>query len=251
MTQTEDLKGQIALVTGASRGIGRAIAHKLSQAGARVYINFVSNEKAAEESRSECSAKGTEAVLCQGDVSKSEQVDRIFEKIKSEQGRLDILVNNAGIHRDGLAVRLRDSDWEETLGVNLSAAFYCSRAAAKMMMRARFGRIVNMSSVVGQMGNVGQSPYVASKAGVDGLTKAMARELGSRGITVNAVSPGYIETEMTDTMESDLREGAFRHIPLGRFGSVEDVADLVHFLAGPNSGYITGQVIGVNGGLFM
>lgn len=247
----DSLKGQVALVTGGSRGIGRSIAKSLAEQGAHVIINFTSNEAAAVDAQKLCESVGGTAEIAQFSVGESQLVDEQFAKIKERHGRLDILVNNAGISLDGLVIRLKDAEWDKTLSVNLSGAFYCSRAAAKMMMRARTGRIINIASVVGEMGNAGQAPYVASKAGLIGLTKSMAKELAPRGITVNAVTPGFIETDMTDALTGELKEFYLKGIPLERFGQPEEVAQLVAFLSGVSAGYITGQVIGVNGGLYM
>ena len=243
------LTGKVALVTGGSRGIGRSICTALAKAGAKVFINFASNSAAAEETAKLCPEGSAE--LLGFDVSNSESVDAAFDAIREKAGKLDILVNNAGITSDQLLIRLKDEDWHRTMGINLNGAFFCSRAAAKMMMKARTGRIINISSVVGEMGNVGQVAYVASKAGLLGMTKALSRELASRGITVNAITPGYIETDMTKSLNQDLRERLAASIPLGRTGNPEEVAAAVAFLASDVAGYITGQVLGVNGGLYM
>ena len=246
---TASLTGKVALVTGGSRGIGRCICVALAKAGAKVFINFSSNSMAAEETVKLCPEGSAE--LLGFDVSKSESVDAAFDTIKQKAGKLDILVNNAGITSDQLLIRLKDEDWHRTIGINLDGAFFCSRAAAKIMMKARTGRIINISSVVGEMGNVGQVAYVASKAGLIGMTKALSRELASRGITVNAITPGYIETDMTKDLSPDIREKLTSSIPLGRTGHPEEVAAAVAFLATDVAGYVTGQVLGVNGGLYM
>ena len=243
------LTGKVALVTGGSRGIGRAICLALARAGAKVFVNYASNSMAAEETVKLCPPESAETLGF--DVSSSESVDTAFDTIKQKAGKIDILVNNAGITSDSLLIRLKDEDWQKTLAINLNGAFFCGRAAAKMMMKARTGRIINISSVVGEMGNVGQVAYVSSKAGLIGMTKAMARELASRGITVNAVTPGYIETDMTKDLDPALREQLASNIPLGRTGHPEEVAAVVAFLAGDMAGYLTGQIIGVNGGLYM
>lgn len=245
------LQGQIALVTGGSRGIGKAISLKLATLGAKVYINYTSRPDAAEQVAKEIETLGGAATVLGFDVSNSDAVEKAFEQIKTESGKLDILVNNAGVTHDGLFIRMKDDDWSRVLKINLDGAFYCSRAAAKIMMKARYGRIVNISSIVGEMGNAGQAPYVASKAGLIGLTKAIARELAPRSVTVNAVTPGFIETDMTHVLDEKLKEEMHKSIPLGRFGQVNEVADLVAFLSQPNAAYITGQVIGVNGGMYM
>lgn len=243
------LAGKVALVTGGSRGIGRSVCVALAKSGAKVYVNYASNSAAADETVKLCEP-GSAQVLG-FDVANGEAVEQAFDTIKQKEGRIDILVNNAGITSDGLFIRMKDEDWHRTLGINLNGAFFCSRAAAKMMMKARSGRIINMSSVVGQMGNPGQVAYVSSKAGIIGMTKAMARELASRGITVNAVAPGYIDTDMTRDLDAGLKEKLNAEIPLGRTGQPEEIAAAVAFLASDMAGYITGQVIGVNGGLYM
>lgn len=245
------LKGLIALVTGGSRGIGREICCRLAAAGAHVEVNYASNSAAAEETVKLCRQAGGSARACGFDVASSADVDSAVEAIKKEHGHLHILVNNAGIAHDGLLVRFKDEDWKRTLDTNLSGAFYASRAAARHMMKQRWGRIVNVSSIVGEMGNAGQAAYVASKAGLIGLTKSMARELASRGVTVNAITPGFIETDMTAGLDEKLKEQHLAQIPLGRYGSASEVAALVVFLASAESAYITGQSIGINGGMYM
>lgn len=248
---TKLLQDQVAIVTGGSRGIGRAIALEFASNGAHVVVNYSQNSAAAEEVAKLCSEVGGSATVMGFNVGESSQVDQAFDAIKEKHGRLDILVNNAGISRDGLFIRMKDDDWAKTLETNLNGAFYCARAAAKIMMKGRYGRIVNISSVVAEMGNAGQIPYCSSKAGLLGLTKAMARELASRSITVNAVTPGFIETDMTAALGEKLKEEHFKAIPLERYGKAEEVAALVGFLASPRSAYITGQIIGINGGMYM
>lgn len=243
------LTGKIALVTGGSRGIGRAISIELAQAGATVYVNYSSNVQAAEETLRLCSQDASQAMGF--DVANSDAVAAAIDTIREKSGKLDILVNNAGITSDGLLIRIKDDEWRRTLATNLDGAFFCSRAAAKLMMKARTGRIVNISSVVGEMGNAGQAAYVSSKAGLIGLTKAMARELAARSITVNAVAPGFIETDMTRSLSDDIRSHHLSSVALGRMGEASEVAAVVAFLASESAGYITGQVIGVNGGLYM
>lgn len=246
-----NLAGQVALVTGASRGIGRAIAVALAARGCRVFVNYTAGAEAAQATVDACTQAGGSASAVQFDVASSEAADGAISAIHKEAGRLDVLVNNAGIARDGLLIRYKDEDWRRVLAVNLDGAFYCSRAAAKIMMRARQGRIINISSIVGEMGNPGQAAYVASKAGLIGLTKSMAKELAARNITVNAVTPGFIETDMTAALDPATREEMQKQIPLARLGSSEDIAAIVAFLAGSEASYITGQVIGVNGGMYM
>jgi 3-oxoacyl-[acyl-carrier protein] reductase len=245
------LDGQVALVTGASRGIGRAIALALSQAGAYVVINYRDNQQAAEATLHELNGKGGKGELLQCDVSIETQVDAAVKKIVDRQGKVDILVNNAGITVDSLLVRLKSEDWDRVIATNLRGTVLCTKSVCRVMIRQRYGRIVNLSSVVGQTGNVGQSVYAATKAGILGFTKSIARELAPRGITVNAVAPGFIETEMTASLAPQHQEEFLRSIPLGRFGKSEEVARLVVFLVGSGAAYITGQVIGVNGGLYM
>ena len=245
------LNGQVAVVTGAGRGIGRAVARKLAHLGAFVYVNYSRSEADAKSLCDEIAAAGGSAQPICFNVGNAEEVDAAFEKMLKERGRLDILVNNAGVTSDGLMIRLKNADWQRTLDINLSGAFYCARACVKSMMKARAGRIVNISSVVGEMGNAGQTAYAASKAGLIGLTKAMAREFASRGITVNAVAPGFVVTDMTGALSEEQRAELAKGIPLGRFGTVEDIAEAVAFLSMPSAGYITGEVLGVNGGMYM
>ena len=239
------------MVTGGSRGIGRAVVLALGHRGARVVVNYRDNHSAAEETLKQLLAVGGSGELCPFDVSQEAQVDEAVKKIVDQHKKIDIVVNNAGVTSDNLLVRLKPEDWDRVLGINLKGTVHCTKAVCRGMIRARYGRIINMASVVGQMGNAGQSAYAASKAGIIGFTRAMARELASRGITVNAVAPGYIDTEMTEKLPGDLKEEFLKSVPLGRFGSGEDVAETVSFLAGPGGGYITGQVINVNGGLLM
>ena len=246
-----DLQGQLALVTGGSRGIGRAVVLALGRHRARVMINYLGNHSAAAETLKQLQADGGSGELYPFDVSEERQVEDGVKKIVDLHEKIDILVNNAGMTSDNLLVRLRQEDWDRVLGINLRGTVHCTKAVCRGMIRKRYGRIVNMTSVVGQIGNAGQSAYAASKAGMIGFTKAMARELAARGITVNAVAPGYIDTEMTAKLPGKLQEEFLHSIPLGRFGACEDVAEAVCFLVGPGASYITGQVINVNGGLFM
>jgi 3-oxoacyl-[acyl-carrier protein] reductase len=248
---TRVLEGKVALVTGGSRGIGREIALELARSGAHIFINYAQRADAAEETASLCKEVGGSATPLRFSVADSAAVTEAFAEIQKSSGKLDILVNNAGITRDGLVLRMKDSDWDETLATNLSGSFYCCRSAAKLMMKARSGRIINISSVVGEMGNAGQVNYVSSKAGVIGLTKSLAKELGSRGITVNAVTPGFIDTDMTSELSEKVRQEMLAAIPLARFGAPREVASAVAFLCSESAGYITGQVLGVNGGMYM
>lgn len=246
-----EIKKRVALVTGASRGIGRSIAVALAKQGCFVIINYSSSPEAAQETLNEVREVGGDGEVLKFAVQDSEAVENAFDGIKSRHGQLDILVNNAGISRDGLVLRMKDEEWLATLGVNLNGAFFCSRAAARIMLKSKWGRIVNISSVVGEMGNAGQVPYVSSKAGMIGLTKALAKELASRNVTVNAITPGFIETDMTAALDDKLKGEHMKAIPLGRYGQSNEVAGLVAFLASDNAAYITGQVIGINGGMYM
>lgn len=245
------LSGQIALVTGAGRGIGSAIGFALARQGAYVIINYRSNREAAQRSLKELVNRGGRAELAAFDVADETQVEEAIKKIVDAHKKIDILVNNAGVTSDNLLVRLKAEDWDRVVGTNLKGTVLCTKAVSRSMIRQRYGRIINLSSVVGQAGNAGQSLYAATKAGILGFTKAFAREVASRGVTVNAVAPGFIETEMTAELSDKLREEFLHSIPLGRFGTPEEVAEVVAFLAGPSAGYITGQVIGINGGLYM
>jgi len=245
------LQGQIALVTGASRGIGRAIALSLCRAGAHVIVNYRGNQSAAEESLSAIQAQGGQGELCPFDIAEDAQVEAAVKNIVDRHQKVDILVNNAGVTADGLLMRMKPADWDRVIGINLKGTILCTKAVSRVMIRQHGGRIVNLSSVVGQMGNVGQSLYAASKAGIIGFTKAVAREVASRGVTVNVVAPGFIETEMTRRLPEKLREEFLHAIPLGRFGTCDEVADMILFLAGPGAAYVTGQVFNINGGLYM
>jgi 3-oxoacyl-[acyl-carrier protein] reductase len=242
---------RIALVTGGARGIGRAIALALAQPGLTIYLNDVVLGEDALRTQQEVEAKGAVARLVEFDVADAAGVNQGLDYILKESGRLDILVNNAGITRDNLIVRMKETEWDAVLGVNLKGAFNCIRAVSRPMVKQRSGRIINISSVVGVMGNAGQANYVASKAGLIGLTKTVARELASRNITVNAVAPGFIQTEMTEALTAATRNLMLAQIPLGRFGTSEEVAQAVAFLASDAAAYITGQVIHVNGGMLM
>ena len=246
-----DLSGQVALVTGASRGIGKAIAMSLSRAGAHVIVNYHGNQAAAEESLSAITAQGGRGELCRFDIADESQVESAVKNIVDRHQKLDILVNNAGVTADNLLMRVKPADWDQVIGTNLKGTVLCTKAVSRVMIRQHGGRIINLSSVVGQTGNAGQSIYAASKAGIIGFSKAVARELASRGVTVNVVAPGFIESDMTARLPDKLREEFLHSIPLGRFGTCEEVAEMVLFLAGPGAAYVTGQVFSINGGLYM
>lgn len=245
------LAGKVALVTGASRGIGKAIAFKLAREGAKVIINYNGSKEKAEAVKSEIEAAGGQAEVYQCDVSDYTACETFIQTVIKEEGSLDILVNNAGITKDGLLMKMSEEDFDKVLDTNLKGAFNTIRFASRQMLRQKGGRIINMSSVVGVSGNAGQANYAASKAGVIGLTKAAARELASRGITVNAIAPGFIETDMTDVLSDKVKEASEAQIPLGHFGKPEDVAAAAAFLASEEAGYITGQVLHVDGGMVM
>lgn len=247
------LDGCVALVTGGSRGIGRSACIALASRGATVIINYRSREDAAREVAEEVEKAGGKAAVAGFDVADRPAVDAKIKALGKEHGGLHILVNNAGIAINGLLMRFKDEAWHQSMDVNLSGAFYCSRAASGFLLKARDkGRIINLSSVVGEMGNAGQAAYAATKAGLIGLTKAMARELAPRGVTVNAIAPGYIETDMTASeLPEDKKAELLAQIPLGRIGQPSDISNIIAFLAGPEGGYITGQVMRVNGGMLM
>jgi 3-oxoacyl-[acyl-carrier protein] reductase len=243
-------KGKVAVITGASRGIGRSIALALAAEGAKIVA--VDLDLAATEAVvAELKGQGAEAVAVVGNVTVAADAEKMIDAAVQAYGRVDILVNNAGITRDGLLMRMKEDDWDAVLTVNLKGAFLCTKAASKVMTKQRSGRIINIASIVGQMGNAGQANYCASKAGLIGLTKSNARELAKRNITVNAVAPGFIATAMTDALPEKAREELVAQIPLERLGSPDDIANVVVFLAAERSGYITGQVLGVNGGMYM
>jgi 3-oxoacyl-[acyl-carrier protein] reductase len=242
---------RVGLITGAARGIGRAIALELGRPGILIYLNDVVLGDDAAWTKEQVEAKGAQARLIEFNVADDAAVQAGIDQIVKESGRLDILVNNAGITRDNIIVRMKDAEWDQVLAVNLKGAFNCIRAVTKPMLKQRFGRIINISSVVGVMGNPGQANYVASKAGLIGLTKTVARELGSRHITVNAVAPGFIQTEMTESLPQNVKDAMLAQIPLSRFGTPEEVAFAVAFLASDAAAYITGQVIHINGGMLM
>ena len=243
------LTGKTAIVTGASRGIGRAIALRLAAEGAAVLVNYVSQREAAAGVAAQITDFGGRAMVFQANVTKMENVESMVKAAQEEFGKIDILVNNAGIVKDNIIFRMKESEWDDVLEANLKGAFNCIKIAGRGMFRNHYGRIVNISSVVGLTGNSGQANYSAAKAGLIGLTKTMAQELGSRNITVNAVAPGYIETEMTGDLTDSVKENILKEIPLKRFGLADDVAEIVAFLVSDAAGYITGQTINVDGGM--
>ena len=245
------LEGKTALVTGASRGIGRAVAVALAAAGAKVAVNYAGNVAAAEETKAAIEAAGGTAILVKADVASSEEVEGMVRQTVEAFGRIDILVNNAGITRDRLLMRMKDEDFDAVVNTNLKGVYYATKAVTKLMMKNRYGRIINMTSVVGLTGNAGQANYAAAKAGVIGFSKTAARELASRGITCNMVAPGFIATDMTKDLPEEAKETMMASIPLARAGQPEDVAQAVLFLASDNASYITGQVINVDGGMVM
>ncbi|MBO5176180.1 MAG: 3-oxoacyl-[acyl-carrier-protein] reductase [Lachnospiraceae bacterium] len=244
-----DLSNKCALVTGASRGIGRAIAVALAKAGADVAINYAGNAEAAKQTEDLCAAYGVNTLVFKADVANAEECKAMMDCVKDHFGRLDILVNNAGITRDKLMIGMSETDFTEVIDTNLKGSFLCMQLASKLMIKQRYGRIINLSSVVGLHGNVGQVNYAASKAGVIGMTKSAAKELASRNITVNAVAPGMIETDMTAVIPEKAKEAMMAGIPAGRAGAPEEIADMVAFLASDKAAYITGQVISVDGGM--
>jgi 3-oxoacyl-[acyl-carrier protein] reductase len=246
---SELLTGKVAIVTGASRGIGRAIAIELANVGAKVVVNYASSSSAADELVAQIVDRGGEAISVGADVSKAEQIDKLVKTVMAKWGRIDVLVNNAGITRDTLLLRMKLEDWQAVIDTNLTGVFSVTRAVSKIMLKQKSGRIINIASVSGQMGNAGQASYSASKAGVMGFTKTVAKELSSRGITVNAVAPGFIATDMTHDLKA---EAILQFIPLGRYGQPEEVAGMVRFLAAdPAAAYITGQTFNVDGGMVM
>jgi len=245
------LKDKVALITGGSRGIGREIALELARNGANIGLTYVRGEDKAKEVVNEIEAMGVKALAIKANVSIEAEVIQMTKAMEERFGTIDILVNNAGITKDNLLIRMKEEDWDEVMNVNLKGTFLCTKAISRIMMKKRYGKIINMASVVGIMGNAGQGNYSASKAGVIGFTKSMARELASRGIRVNGIAPGFIETDMTDVLKEDVKEEMLRAIPLKAFGKPKDIADLVIFLASEKSDYITGQIINVDGGMLM
>ena len=245
------LGGKVALVTGASRGIGRAIALRLAGEGAKVAINYAGNTAKAEAVKAEIEQNGGEAILVQADVADSSAVEAMVAKVTEVFGQIDILVNNAGITRDGLLMRMKEEDFDAVVNTNLKGVFHCTKTVSKLMMKKRSGRIINMASVVGIMGNAGQTNYAAAKAGVIGFSKSAAKELAARGITVNVVAPGFIDTDMTAAMTDKAKELTLTGIPMKKMGTPEDVANAVLFLASDCASYITGQTVNVDGGMVM
>ncbi|MFJ7667803.1 3-oxoacyl-[acyl-carrier-protein] reductase [Lysinibacillus sp. NPDC097195] len=245
------LEGKVAVVTGASRGIGRAIALKLAEEGAKVIVNYSGSQAKAEEVVAAIQANGGEALAVQASVSKTEEVSALMDAAVKTFGSLDILVNNAGITRDNLLMRMKEDEWDDVLDTNLKGVFLCTKAVTRQMMKQRAGRIINISSIVGVAGNAGQANYVAAKAGVIGLTKTTAKELASRNILVNAIAPGFIETEMTEQLPEDIKQGMLTQIPLAKLGQPEDIAKAVAFLASDDANYMTGQTLHIDGGMVM
>lgn len=245
------LDGKTAIVTGASRGIGRAIALQLASEGANVVVNFSGSEQKASEVVEEIQNLGSQAIAVQANISDSDSVQQLMNAAQEQFGSIDILVNNAGITRDNLLMRMKEDEWDDVINTNLKGVFLCTKAVTRQMMKQRAGRIINISSIVGVMGNAGQANYVAAKAGVIGLTKTTARELASRNILVNAIAPGFITTEMTETLPEDVKSSMLTQIPLAKLGKPEDIAKAVVFLASDDASYMTGQTLHIDGGMYM
>jgi len=245
-----NLKDKVALITGGSRGIGKAIAKRLASEGATIVINYTQNESAAIQTKDEIEEAGGQAVLSKFDVSDFDAVHEEVDKVIEKLGNIYILINNAGITKDTLLMRMKEEDWDSVISINLKGIFNCTKAVTRNMFKQREGRIVNLTSVVGEMGNAGQTNYAASKAGIIGFTKACAREMAPRGITVNAISPGFIKTDITDQLPEDIKKDYISRIPLNRFGSPEDIAGAVAFLTSEDASYITGEVFRINGGIY-
>ena len=245
------MEGRVALVTGGGRGIGRAIAVRLAKGGAKVAISYRANDEAAGETAKLVREAGAECELFKGDVASSEDVAALFKGVTEAFGPVEILVNNAGTTRDNIMLRMKDAEFDDVMQTNLKGTYLCTRAVLRGMVRARWGRIVNISSVVGLLGNAGQANYAASKAGIIGLTKSVAREVANRGITANAVAPGYVETELTGGLSEEIKGRILGQVPVGRFGEPEEIAEVVAFLAGDGAAYVTGQTIAVDGGMVM
>ena len=245
----EGLSGQVAVVTGASRGIGRAIALELAKRGADVVVNYSGNQALADETVKICEEAGVKAIAVKANVAKLDECQAMIDEAVKEFGKVDILVNNAGVTKDKLIMAMSEQDFDDVISVNLKGAFNCMKLVTKMMMKQRYGRIINMSSVVGIHGNIGQANYSASKGGIIALTKSLAKELASRNILVNAIAPGFIDTDMTNVLGDSTREAILKQIPLAKMGDIEDIANLVVFLSSDKAKYITGQVIGVDGGM--
>jgi len=244
-------EGRVAIVTGGGRGIGRAVALRLANEGADVAISYRSNDETAERAAEEVRAVGVRCEIFKGDVAASGDVEALVKGVNEAFGRIDILVNNAGLTRDNLMMRMKEEEFDDVIGTNLKGTYLCTRAVLRPMIRARWGRIVNVSSVVGLVGNAGQANYAASKAGIIGFTKSVAREVAQRGITANVVAPGYVETELTGSLPEKVKDQIRDQVPAGRFGDAEEVAEVVAFLAGEGAGYVTGQTVAVDGGMTM
>ncbi|ATO47996.1 3-oxoacyl-[acyl-carrier-protein] reductase [Brevibacillus laterosporus] len=245
------LEGKVALITGASRGIGRAIALKYAEAGANIIVNYSGNEAKAQETVADIEKLGREAIMIRANVGNTEEAENMVKEALERFGKIDILVNNAGITRDNLLMRMKESEWDEVINVNLKGVFNMTKALTRPMMKQRGGSIINITSVVGVLGNAGQANYVAAKAGVIGLTKTTARELASRNIKVNAIAPGFVDTDMTDVLPEDVKSGILAQIPFNRLGSADEISNVALFLASDASSYMTGQTLHVDGGMYM